>query len=912
MSKSGNLIYPLIALGLILYTIGPYLLIVFGVIGIVALVLYFVNKKKENSTEQEKTSETQQYVPKSLVYKRLDFIPEKESNNLIEEVESQCDGVLPLFDNDYDKLEEEFMNDVKVCISKVEGEVYTIPSPKSIEVYQSEKSIDKVPDWAHRYIYSAEEIQYANQEQKEFYEYFRDEFFKGNIVDLNGNTNYAFVLMFELIDVAKKTSDVQLLQEQMDQLSIICPQTARYSFPEVLRLLQNNPSAQLSKEKNQCQWINKGQEIQLYDLTLKRGNFYLGNMFVIPKVLPSFTVNLSKNKLLYAGIVDPDYEALEGPWTPKTFYSYQNMTPEQRWCYLSWLAGDKETADVPDPLLLYYLWGFQVRLFIDSSTSMEERRQIVQSLIELYSELGKYSTIKYYIHSVIDCAISLFFLKEAHDFNLDLSTYELYKQAFVREVIYGKSTLEGDDAYRIFYQLYRCDIPEIFNEYVKEHIVKNFRKRKVGRPTNAFNGMRRLPIVTHSTPYIPESEFEIAVFYDKASLYDEYSFYQKLLSYRSELKDYNNVANVIRDPLSPLGYFALPKYIKDKEKHVLQSTKQILENILTEKKGVILSDDLLSLWGVDDHSEKTFPKKYLDNIIDGLRILGFDIIPNYQYGQKRLAYNESCVIHKVTKNCGNEKFENVHTIELFLKLLAFIIYGNSISTADYDFAKQCIQSLDVPEEYNGYLNAFLIWLLQKKQSFDKKTKEEVLQLKDAIKKSFTTLLLKSVCITGEIDSKRVDAFKKVMPSLGLNPDEVHSMLHQLLTDNRDSAQSTDVKRDVSESIVHLDVKKLEEFKEQTNVAQNLLSDIFVEESDDSGEALDGPKDDVLVILKQLFEKDTWTRSEVQKICGPKVMIGNILERINDYSYSKVEDLVVEEDGDCIYVTLEYKDKLIID
>lgn len=912
MSKSGNLIYPLIALGLILYTIGPYLLIVFGVIGIVALVLYFVNKKKENSTEQEKTSETQQYVPKSLVYKRLDFIPEKESNNLIEEVESQCDGVLPLFDNDYDKLEEEFMNDVKVCISKVEGEVYTIPSPKSIEVYQSEKSIDKVPDWAHRYIYSAEEIQYANQEQKEFYEYFRDEFLKGNIVDLNGNTNYAFVLMFELIDVAKKTSDVQLLQEQMDQLSIICPQTARYSFPEVLRLLQNNPSAQLSKEKNQCQWINKGQEIQLYDLTLKRGNFYLGNMFVIPKVLPSFTVNLSKNKLLYAGIVDPDYEALEGPWTPKTFYSYQNMTPEQRWCYLSWLAGDKETADVPDPLLLYYLWGFQVRLFIDSSTSMEERRQIVQSLIELYSELGKYSTIKYYIHSVIDCAISLFFLKEAHDFNLDLSTYELYKQAFVREVIYGKSTLEGDDAYRIFYQLYRCDIPEIFNEYVKEHIVKNFRKRKVGRPTNAFNGMRRLPIVTHSTPYIPESEFEIAVFYDKASLYDEYSFYQKLLSYRSELKDYNNVANVIRDPLSPLGYFALPKYIKDKEKHVLQSTKQILENILTEKKGVILSDDLLSLWGVDDHSEKTFPKKYLDNIIDGLRILGFDIIPNYQYGQKRLAYNESCVIHKVTKNCGNEKFENVHTIELFLKLLAFIIYGNSISTADYDFAKQCIQSLDVPEEYNGYLNAFLIWLLQKKQSFDKKTKEEVLQLKDAIKKSFTTLLLKSVCITGEIDSKRVDAFKKVMPSLGLNPDEVHSMLHQLLTDNRDSAQSTDVKRDVSESIVHLDVKKLEEFKEQTNVAQNLLSDIFVEESDDSGEALDGPKDDVLVILKQLFEKDTWTRSEVQKICGPKVMIGNILERINDYSYSKVEDLVVEEDGDCIYVTLEYKDKLIID
>ena len=913
MSKSGtNLIYALIALGLIIYTIGPYLLIVFGVIGIVALVLYFVNKIKDNSTEQEKASETQQCIPKSLVYKRLDFIPEKESKNLIEEVEPQADGVLPLFDNVYDKLEENFMNDAKVCISKVEGEVYTIPSPKSIEVHQSDKSIDKVPDWGHRYIYSAEEIQYANQEQKEFYVYFRDEFLKGNIVDLNGNTNYAFVLMFELIDVAKKTSDVQLLQEQMDQLSIICPQTARYSFPEVLRLLQNNPSAQLSKEKKQCQWINKGQEIQLYGLTLKRGNFYLGNMFVIPKVLPSFTVNLSKNKLLYAGIVDPDYEALEGPWTPKSFYSYQNMTPAQRWCYLSWLAGERETADMPDPLLLYYLWGFQVRLFIDSSTSLDEKRQLVQSLIELYSELGKYSTIRYYIHSVVDCAISLFFLKEANDFNLNLSTYELYKQAFVRDVIGGKSTLEGDDAYKIFYQLYKCDIPEVFNEYVKEHIIKNFRKRKVGRPSNVYTGMRRLPIVTHSTPYIPESEFEVAVFYEKASLYDEFSFYQKLSSYSTELKDYNNVANVITNPLAPLGYFALPKYIKDKEKHILQSTRQILENILTEKKGIILSDDLLSLWGVDDHSEKTFPKKYLDNIIEGLRILGYDIIPNYQFGQKRLSYNESCVIYEAAKNCGNEKFKNVHTVELFYKLLAFIIYGNTISTADYDFAKQCIKSLDAPDEYTGYLNAYLTWLLQKKQSFDKKTKEEVLQLEDTIKKIFTTLLLKSICITGEIDSKRVDTFKKVMPSLGLNPDEVHSILHQMLTDNRDSAQQEVVRHNTAESIVHLDIKKLEEFKEQTNVAQNLLSDIFVEESEDSGEGLAGPKEDVLAILKQLFEKDTWTRNEVQKICGPKVMIGNVLESINDYSYSKVEDLVVEEDGDYIYVTLEYRDKLIID
>lgn len=911
MSKSGtNLIYVLLAIGLILYKIGPYLLIIFGVIGIMALVLYVININKDNSIEQEKTSEIQQYSQKPVMDKRLDFIPENESKKLIVDVEPQCDGVLPLFENDYDKLEANFMNDVKVCVSKVEGVEYSIPSPKSVETHPSDESFDKVPEWEHRYIYAAEDIEYANQKQKAFYAYFKKEFLNGNDIDICGNTNYAFVLMFELIKDAEKTLNVQLLQDQIDRLSLICPEIERYALPAIQRLIQKQLSSKISKLDNQCEWINKGQVIEVSGLTLKRGNFYLGNMFVIPKVLPSFTVNLSKNKLLYAGIVDPDYEALEGPWTPKSFYSYQNMTPAQRWCYLSWLAGERETADMPDPLLLYYLWGFQVRLFIDSSTSLDEKRQLVQSLIELYSELGKYSTIKYYIHSVIDCAISLFFLKEANDFNLNLSTYELYKQAFVRDVIGGKSTLEGEDAYKIFYQLYKCDIPEVFNEYVKEHIIKNFRKRKVSRPSNVYAGMRRLPIVTHSTSYIPESEFEVAVFYEKASLYDEFSFFQNLSSYRTELKDYNNVANVITNPLAPLGYFALPKYIKDKEKHVLQSTKQILESILTEKNGVILSDDLLSLWGVDDHSEKTFPKKYLDNIIDGLRILGYDIIPNYQFGQKRLSYNESCVIYKVTKNCGNEKFDNVHTIELFLKLLTFIIYGNSISTADYDFAKQCIQSLDTPEEYSGYLNAFLTWLLQKKQSFDKKTKEDVSQLDGTVQKIFTTLLLKSICITGEIDSKRVEAFKKVMPSLGLDPDEVHSMLHQMLTDNRDSAQSTGVRRDVSETIVHLDVKKLEEFKEQTSIAQDLLSGIFVSEDDTESAEGSSLDNSMRSILKKLLEREMWTKEEVQQMCGPNVMIGNLLEQINDYAYEKVEDVVVDEDDDKIYIMTEYKDQII--
>jgi hypothetical protein len=41
-----------------------------------------------------------------------------------------------------------------------------------------------------------------------------------------------------------------------------------------------------------------------------------------------------------------------------------------------------------------------------------------------------------------------------------------------------------------------------------------------------------------------------------------------------------------------------------------------------------------------------------------------------------------------------------------------------------------------------------------------------------------------------------------------------------------------------------------------------------------------------------------------------MMTGSVLEQINDYSYNKIEDAVIEDDGDTINVMTEYKDKLL--
>ena len=109
----------------------------------------------------------------------------------------------------------------------------------------------------------------------------------------------------------------------------------------------------------------------------------------------------------------------------------------------------------------------------------------------------------------------------------------------------------------------------------------------------------------------------------------------------------------------------------------------------------------------------------------------------------------------------------------------------------------------------------------------------------------------------------------------------------------------------------LDKNRLAALQEQTKAAQEMLAEIFVQEEEQAHDVVLQPNMDPLIeVLEKLLTKERWTRNELAKLVGPGIMLGNLLEQINDYAYSKINDIVVEEDGDDIYVTTEYKEQLI--
>lgn len=86
----------------------------------------------------------------------------------------------------------------------------------------------KVPYWAHSYVYSYNELNYATAAQKKFYYEYKAQFLNGEYPDLEGNTNYAFILLFDLLNEFDKHKNVAILENQLDVLGKQYPKTKSY------------------------------------------------------------------------------------------------------------------------------------------------------------------------------------------------------------------------------------------------------------------------------------------------------------------------------------------------------------------------------------------------------------------------------------------------------------------------------------------------------------------------------------------------------------------------------------------------------------------------------------------------------------------------------------------------------------
>ena len=120
-------------------------------------------------------------------------------------------------------------------IIDVTDQSYRINSNSNLKKYSS-----GVPYWAHRYIYTYSEINNASSEQKKFYAIFKKSFLNGEYFDLEGNTNYAFILLFDLLIEFDNHKDISKLESQLKILGQCYPKTKSYGVSFLIQRVKAN------------------------------------------------------------------------------------------------------------------------------------------------------------------------------------------------------------------------------------------------------------------------------------------------------------------------------------------------------------------------------------------------------------------------------------------------------------------------------------------------------------------------------------------------------------------------------------------------------------------------------------------------------------------------------------------------
>ena len=376
---------------------------------------------------------------------------------------------------------------------------------------------------------------------------------------------------------------------------------------------------------------------------------------------------------------------------------------------------------------------------------------------------------------------------------------------------------------------------------------------------------------------------------------------------------------------TPLTLLQLPQYIELENKNRISALQEYLYSMLDKCEYCLVDVDvLLDKMGYTRKDEKSLHLHIVRAIINGLNKLRVRTVPFVDIDNKRLNFGDKCIIYKIKGNSKVDRTETYSRLELFVRLVVRLIQVDGCNGSDIILVEKYIDSQGETYGNIRHLKAYFLWLLNKKQSIDKKNKDSIGKLLNNEQcAQFARMLVKLSCNLGDVNNNRVSVLTKILPLLGEDANNIHSQIHRMLMSDEDFATvevTTNAKEYVivqSESqfaqkqkVVKIDAVKLSKLEAQTESAQNMLSEIFNEEETVMS-AITPNQSPMITILTKLLTKTEWSKVEVENICKEfNVITGSVLEQINDYAYDKVDDVVIEDDDNIIFVNIDYKDQLI--
>lgn len=627
-------------------------------------------------------------------------------------------------------------------------------------------------------------------------------------------------------------------------------------------------------------WITDGNQFEISRRKLKRGCFYLGEPFYIEVGRVNQKVLGTPLEILVPSI---DFELPFKPsadFSPiKHCYSYSDLDPAHRFEYITFLQEQILPLKSNVALLEFYLRGIAIRFLLDKTTSKVDRLQIFIKLLLFYKSCKKYRSI---IEPLLVCLFLNYFVTSKEEI-----TFFTGGESQEEKIILEKLA-------RTFYELFPT-------AYALESLFWRYNGYSIHSVDRAG-----CPVVISIPDIINIQDSEI-----KTQILDAYILFkneqQRLIDANAE-KDKILAYNKNE---SCAGSYLLFNYSEGDHQSV-KVVEAFYKRIIDENEYIITSyDEIIKSFGFKCSAVHFGSPKYSDVFLTKLEKWGLITYPDLRQLDLKILSKTRCVLYRDNSDGHVVKSQTYLTLLAYIKMALYVVQEDEYNRDDVDFIKNVLSKYSPNTKTAKELTSIFLLSLPEIQRLSY-IKQEVKTLDVKLVDELVVTLKMLSYVNGDVTRERRGQLECLLPILGYKINNLGEELKQLrskvIVPKQNNQRAKTGARPISFT---LDLSELHRLQEDTAEARHLLSEIFAEESDELSTNVQEPP--VMPLLRIILSKPAWPISEIKELCAEYgIMYGAFIENANDYAFSKVDDILLEEDEGMLYVAINYKSEIFSD
>ena len=678
-----------------------------------------------------------------------------------------------------------------------------------------------------------------------------------------------------------------------------------------------------SPNKQKGRWVGESEQLTINGRRLHKGLFYCGGVMksldgyglepsLVDEERPASKPSMDIGAELYTD------ETL-GYWP-----SYSSLSKECRGAYLDWLASDRSDPNTPIGYVFIYFYGFERRIIenqANSQVSDQEFTIIFEEVLRLHKVFNTNRSFRGYSANFLELMALLRATlleqritkvpdtKNALSFKLKLAKTVVNEQPVGAELALDWLTNSLEYSLKTparrcedeFRKLFEIRFSQKFGEGISVKPNKTKLRLSYHAASNGINGFD-LNLEGLPDPSILKGPINKLIPIAEQCT-EELSSYSRYLGKADTSK--NDIAALMLLP---------EELANESNSSVIGSFKSWAVQVVQSNNGITTVKEFWSHTGIP--LPKAMNKKENELLIQLAAKADIGIAPDMRFHQTKFKADGNIVLFSPGHGEFFEPSSAFNQVSLWMRLGAMVATIDGIVDQDEKMTLQKLLEHDdrlSPSEKRS-LNAYLTWRLNTPAN-TAGLKARIEQLNspqiDSLKKFMISIALSD----GKVDSSEIKQIEKLYTCLGLDKSLVTSDIHDLASTRVPDSAFPKTTDEIGSNF-QLDESILAMHESDTSDAKSMLESIFavdiepeIEMMNSFSTGCDGLDNAHKNLFDMLLSKETWPRSEVQKLCSKlNLMVDGAIETINDWAYEKVDAPVLDDDGD-IYVDLEIVEEL---